>query len=121
MRRPPRAEDSPDLGIYLRGRRPPESAWPAIWIRWPDFALPVDLGRFRGVLLDTLERCVDERIEFACAGGRGRTGTALACLATLAGYTGNEAISWIRNTYHPKAIETPWQQWFVRSFAGHHR
>lgn len=121
MRRPPAADEIPDLGIYLRGRRPPVSPWAAIWVPWPDYALPLNPVRFRRVLVDALDRCTDERIEFGCAGGRGRTGTALACLATLTGMSGDEAISFIRNAYHPRAVETPWQRWFVRSFAGHQR
>ena len=38
----PPAEPAPQLGVYLLGRPPPPTAWPAEWIRWPDFRLPTD-------------------------------------------------------------------------------
>ena len=57
-----------------------------------------------------------ERVEIACAGGRGRTGTALACLAVLDGLPGREAIAYVRSHYEQRAVETRWQRRFVTSF-----
>ena len=57
-----------------------------------------------------------ERVEIACPGGRGRTGTALACLAVLEGLPGREAIAYVRRHYEPRAVETPWQRRFVTNF-----
>jgi protein-tyrosine phosphatase len=51
-----------------------------------------------------------ERVEAACHGGIGRTGTALAALAILDGLTPREALTWVRGSYHPRAVETPWQR-----------
>lgn len=53
---------------------------------------------------------VEERVEIACAGGRGRTGTALACLAALDGVPACEAVAYVREHYDPRAVETLWQR-----------
>ena len=68
-------------------------------------------------LREAWARAVDERVEVACGGGRGRTGTALACLAVLDGLTGPEAVAHVRRYYAPQAVETPWQRRFVSRFA----
>jgi hypothetical protein len=55
-------------------------------------------------------------VEVACAGGHGRTGTALACLAVLDGLPGDQAIAYVCRHYAPRAVETPWQRRFVTRF-----
>jgi protein-tyrosine phosphatase len=60
---------------------------------------------------------VTERVEVACGGGQGRTGTALACLAVLDGVPPEEAVAWVRAHYRRRAVETPGQARFVRSFS----
>ncbi|WP_224276393.1 protein-tyrosine phosphatase family protein [Nocardioides lacusdianchii] len=108
----------PEMGVYLLGSPPPAVPWESRWIRWPDFRLPADRDAAREVLREAWERAADERVEVACAGGRGRTGTALACLAVLDGVPAEEeAVVWVRERYHPRAVETPWQRRFVRRFA----
>lgn len=107
----------PELGVYLLGSPPPAVPWDSRWIRWPDFHLPADRDAAREELLEAWERAADERVEVACAGGRGRTGTALACLAVLDGVPADEAVAWVRQRYDPRAVETPWQRRFVRRFA----
>ncbi len=56
-----------------------------------------------------------ERVEVACRGGVGRTGTALAALAVLDGLPAPDAVRWVRGRYHPRAVETPWQRRWLRS------
>ena len=68
----------PSYGVYLLGAPPAPVAWEADWLRWPDFRLPADHERTRAVLTEALRRSGAERVEVACGGGRGRTGTALA-------------------------------------------
>jgi protein-tyrosine phosphatase len=63
-----------------------------------------------------VERTVGERVEIACPGGRGRTGTALACLAVLDGLPGREAVAYVRRHYDPRSVERPWQRRFVTGF-----
>ena len=57
-----------------------------------------------------------ERVEIAFAGRRGRTGTALACLAVLDGVPGREAVAYVRKRCASRAVETPWQRRFVTRF-----
>lgn len=52
----------------------------------------------------------------ACTGGRGRTGMLLACLAVLDGVPGADAVAYVRSRYDAHAVETPWQQLYVRRF-----
>ncbi|MER5950099.1 protein phosphatase [Streptomyces sp. NPDC001904] len=106
----------PSYGVYLLGKQPPPTEWEFTWLRWPDFRLPADRGRAREVLAEAWRRSVDERVELACAGGRGRTGTALACLAVLDGVPAPEAVTYVRRHYSPHAVETPWQKRYVRRF-----
>lgn len=56
------------------------------------------------------------RVEIGCAGGRGRTGTALAGIAVLAGVPATEAVEWVRRNYDRRAVETPRQRRFVENF-----
>lgn len=106
----------PTFGVYLLGDEPPEFGWVSRWVRWPDFRLPVDPVYAREVLTEAWRRSATERVEIACGGGRGRTGTALACVAVLDGVPADEAVAFVRANYHPRAVETPWQRRFVRRF-----
>ncbi|MEU5580107.1 protein phosphatase [Streptomyces huasconensis] len=117
LRRPLPDGDVPDLGVYLLGKRPPEVPWEARWLAWPDFRLPSDRTLARGVLREAWERAAEERVEVACGGGRGRTGTALACIAVLDGVPADEAVAFVRAHYDRHAVETPWQRRYVRRFA----
>ncbi|MEU3601967.1 protein-tyrosine phosphatase family protein [Streptomyces sp. NPDC006798] len=116
LRRPRPEGPVPELGVYLLGERPPAVEWESDWIRWPDFRLPADRERAAAVLRRTWERCAGERVEVACGGGRGRTGTALACLAVLDGVPAAEAVAYVRARYDRRAVETPWQKRYVRRF-----
>lgn len=106
----------PSYGVYLLGRPPADVPWPHRWLRWPDFRLPADRAAARTVLTEAWERSATERVEIACGGGRGRTGTALACLAVLDGVPAEEAVTFVRRHYARGAVETPWQRRYVRRF-----
>jgi hypothetical protein len=107
----------PDLGVYLLGRRPEPVPWEERWVRWPDFRLPTDPAELRAALLEVWERSAGERVELACHGGTGRTGTALACLAVLDGIPAGEAVAFVRRHYRPRAVETRRQARLVAAFA----
>jgi protein-tyrosine phosphatase len=118
LRDPMPAGALPSYGVYLLGKEPPTVEWESRWLRWPDFRLPADAVEAREVFVDALARVHrGERVEFACGGGRGRTGTALACLAVLDGVPAAEAVAYVRANYSSHAVETPWQKRYVRRFA----
>jgi protein-tyrosine phosphatase len=103
----------PAFGVYLPGRRPAAGPWESRWLKWPDFRLPADEANVLPALTEAWLRAVAERVEIACAGGRGRTGSALACLAILDGVPGSEAVAFVREHYDPHAVETPGQRRYV--------
>ncbi|MEU9289724.1 protein-tyrosine phosphatase family protein [Streptomyces sp. NPDC048275] len=118
LRRPfPPDGPLPTYAVHLLGRQPPEVPWEAHWLRWPDFRLPADRAEARAVLAEAWNRAPVDRVEIACGGGRGRTGTALACLAVLDGVPPKEAVDFVRRHYDRRAVETPWQRGYVRRFA----
>lgn len=78
--------------------------------------MPSDPGDLRSALEQIRDRAVTERVEVACAGGLGRTGTALACLAVMDGVPAGEAVAFVRDHYDPRAVETRAQRLFVTAF-----
>jgi len=112
----------PDHGLYLGGRRLRRRhdgalTWPHDWVDWPDFLLPRDRDQaIAGIRALHARAAGGERVEVACGGGVGRTGTVIACLAVLSGLPPDEAVSWTRTHHHPRAVETPWQRRWVARF-----
>jgi protein-tyrosine phosphatase len=118
----------PEFGLYLgrpgrtgllrRERRRP--SWPAAWIDWPDFRTPRDDRAAAARIVEAYERArAGERVEVACHGGTGRTGTVIACMAVLAGHPAADAVTWARSHYRPRAVETRGQRRWVTWFAEH--
>ena len=110
----------PDYGLYLIGRPRQrfEPSWEADWIVWPDFRLPTDRQQAACAILEAFRRAhAGGRVEVACGGGSGRTGTVMACMATLAGVPADQAVAWVRANYRTRAVETrrqrAWIQWFA--------
>ncbi|MHA2858473.1 protein-tyrosine phosphatase family protein [Paenibacillus sp. HGF5] len=106
----------PTFALYLLGRPPAPVAWDSRWIPWPDFWLPKNKLAAADALREAWTRSEVERVEIACGGGIGRTGTALACLAVIDGLPNHKAVDYIRKHYTPRAVETPWQRRFVSRF-----
>lgn len=106
----------PQLGIYLLDEQPPVMPWQTRWVLWPDFGLPSDPAYLRTTLDEAWRRAEVDRVEVACLGGHGRTGTALACLTVLDGLSADDAVSYVRQHYCAAAVETLQQQDFVRRF-----
>jgi hypothetical protein len=117
LRRPLPDGPLPTFAGYLLGKAPPAVSWEMTWVRWPDFRLPSNDSDARAALDEVWMRAEDERVEVACAGGRGRTGTALAYLAVLDGVPSSQAVAYVREHYGARAVETPWQRRYVRRFA----
>ena len=106
----------PQFALYLLGSPPPPADWDSRWVRWPDFRLPTDRPATVAALREALDRAAAQRVEVACRGGRGRTGTALACLAVLDGVPAGEAVGYVREHYSPRAVETLGQRRLVARF-----
>ena len=116
LRKPCPEGADPTFAVLLGGRRPAPTRWESRWIRWPDFRLPSNRPDAERILREAWDRATTDRVEIACHGGRGRTGTALACLAVLDGVPAAEAVAFIRRVYSRHAVETPWQRRYVLGF-----
>lgn len=104
----------PDFGVYLVGGDPGPFRWTHVWVECRDFRTPVDTPAALAALGEAHQRAATERVEVACGGGIGRTGMGLAVLAVLSGIAPGDAVAWVREHYHPRAVETPWQRRWVR-------
>jgi rhodanese/phosphatase family protein len=123
----------PTYGLYLG--RPPDRQrrrlfrargpawrpdWPADWIDWPDFRTPRDDRAAADAIHHAFRLARSgQRVEVACGGGVGRTGTVIACMAVLAGHPAPDAVGWARAHYTPRAVETRGQRRWVGWFAGY--
>ncbi|HEY1572213.1 MAG TPA: protein-tyrosine phosphatase family protein [Pseudonocardiaceae bacterium] len=116
--RPTPSGPDPDFGLYLLGHEPPDFEWPTRWLHWPDFRLPSDTDDARAAFQEAWQRAGRDKVEVACMGGQGRTGTALACIAILDGIPAEDAVRYVRENYSPKAVEMPSQKKFVARFTG---
>jgi len=130
-REPLPAGPPPSYGLYLGNppgrlsrRGPPwRPDWPSDWVDWPDFRTPRD-DRSAAALIEHAYRLArsGERVEVACLGGTGRTGTVIACMAVLAGHPATDAVGWTRRNYRPRAVETRgqrrWVDWFATEYLG---
>jgi len=106
-------QEPPDVGVWL------DESWSAHGevIDWPDGGVPRDSEQVAGAIHEAFEAARrGERVEVGCVAGHGRTGTALACLAILAGVPGERAVEWVREHYCEKAVESPYQEPWVRWF-----
>ena len=118
--RQPLAEGlEPGFGVYLQRTDPGPFDWDHRWVRWPDFRTPTSTDDALAALVEAYDRCASERVEVACTGGVGRTGTALAMIAVLSGVPRSEAVAWVRSRYHHRAVETPCQRrWILNADLG---
>ncbi|MBW0102190.1 protein-tyrosine phosphatase family protein [Pseudonocardia sp. KRD291] len=125
---------APQFGLYPgrppdRGRRtllrrttPWLPDWPAEWVDWPDFRTPRDPRRAAAAIVRAHDLArAGHRVEVACGGGVGRTGTVIACMAVIAGHPPDDAVAWTRRNYRSRAVETRGQRRWVAWFAEHRR
>jgi hypothetical protein len=111
-------EPPPEWALYVVGKRPASTPWPSRWLRCRDFWIPSDTRDARAAFEEAHRLAVaGVRVEVACGGGKGRTGTALACIVQLAGVPAHDATAWVRERYDRRAVETPWQRRYVRRFS----
>jgi protein-tyrosine phosphatase len=116
LRKPQPEGPEPDFGLYM-GKRRINPSWPHDWVEWPDFWVPKNRDVAIAQIKDLHAKAqAGQRVEVACGGGVGRTGTVISCLAILAGVEPKEAVAWTRAHYHRMAVETPWQRRWVERF-----
>ncbi|MFC8797876.1 protein-tyrosine phosphatase family protein [Promicromonospora sp. NPDC057138] len=108
---------APDFAVYLLGRDPRVPDWEYRWVRWRDFGLPSSTDEAVAALGEAHARAATERVEIACGGGVGRTGTAMAVLAIMSGVAPDDAVAWVREHYRPRAVETRRQRRWIGSVA----
>ena len=87
-------------------------------IRHPvvDMGVPSDPAAYRAVLAEVLTRIeAGQRIVVACRAGRGRTGTAVACLLVQSGMDPGAAVDLTRAA-RPRTIEQEPQERFVEAW-----
>lgn len=113
LRRPFAGAPDPESGVYLAGRDPRIEDWPCRWVRWHDSRLPASTADAMDALREAHARAATEKVEIACGGGIGRTGTALSVLALLSGVPADDAVAWVREHYHRRAVETHGQRRWI--------
>lgn len=114
-----KAED-PDRGYGLYFDPKWRPSWEADLVDWEDFGLPGDFDRAAEQIRQAFLRAKrGDRVEIGCIGGLGRTGTALACMAILAGVPADHAVPWVRFNYNAHAVENHAQAQWVHWFAGY--
>lgn len=118
LRQPVPPGPRPVFALHLLGSRSEPASYEVRWVDWPDFRLPRDRADARDALEQAWRRAAYERVEVACGGGLGRTGTALAWLTVLDGVPPDRAVAYVREHYRARAVETPWQRRFVRGLGG---
>lgn len=109
-------ERPPAQGLYLDPVWSPP--WPHLHLDWPDMELPADPDALLAALADLRSAgAAGAVVEIGCLGGHGRTGTAIAALAVMAGVEPHEAVRWVRVNYCVQAVETEEQMAFVRGLS----
>lgn len=94
-----------------------QGATKSVTIDWPDERIPRRVSHAISQLREVWNRALNERVEITCRTGVGRTGTALAIIAVFEGMDPDEAIAFVRENYHPDAVNSPAQRGFLREYA----
>lgn len=90
-----------------------------IVVDWPDLSVPGLYTRFwKGLVADIVQE--QHNLVIVCFGGHGRTGTALAIIASLLYAVPENAcpVRWVRDHYCKEAVETRAQARYIAAVTG---
>lgn len=92
---------------------------PVLEIDWPDYSIP-SLRREWWQALVSYLRTVEGDVAITCQGGHGRTGTALAIIASLGGVVPKKVdpVLWLRKLYCLDAVESNSQLGYFERITG---
>jgi len=76
LRQPLPPGPRPTFAVYLPSPTPPAVARDSRRLHWPGLRPAQDQAHARKILREARECALTQRVETACRGGRGRTGTA---------------------------------------------
>lgn len=111
----------PDFGLYADRSWVLICQWPNEFINWPDMQIPVNHELSLSQITQAYTKAASGlKVDTGCIGAHGRTGTILAIMNMIdTGFEVNaeDSISYIRENYCKKAVETNNQVWFVK-YAG---
>lgn len=106
----------PDVDAMIK-RKPVVIPWMSLG--WDDGTVPKLNKAFWEDLTEALSK-IKGHVGVYCVGGHGRTGTALAILASLGGVVpaGDDPVAWLRKAYCEQVVETENQCAYVEMITG---
>ncbi len=111
------ASPRPDWGVYADECW---DGWPGVLLEWPDFGVPGDDEQVLWAVVAAVGRARSgQDVLVGCRGGIGRTGTIVAAIAIACGVPAYQARAWVRNHYHPSAVETDQQHDWLLTIVAH--
>ena len=104
-------------GDVIEGEKLSSYTNPLINIDWEDFGVPNLPKAFWHSLIEVI-RANPGDASVMCAGGHGRTGTAIAILGSLSGAIKGDHVKWVRKNYCEKAVESIKQIHYINTITG---
>lgn len=109
-------EQNPSLSFYsvnLMKEHPLECTY---YLPIKDFSVPDNNEKLNEAIINILQEMIEKKntVYMGCFGGVGRTGLVLACIAKSLDI--ENPISYVRENYSPRSVETDEQANFVQNF-----